>query len=126
MPSALDWLTTAKECFTDEYGSLQQGLLTSIFSLVVGLERVFHLEEMEDAGFARLCGSRRCPSRYTVGAWRRHLSWYEVDAFCRRTCPKQLCKLVRGELDWIVMKALEKDRNRRYESASAFAADVPP
>src|SRR6185436_3012556 len=29
-----------------------------------------------------------------------------------------------GELDWIVIKALEKDRNRRYESASAFAADV--
>src|SRR5262249_19675235 len=28
------------------------------------------------------------------------------------------------ELDWVVMKALEKDRNRRYESASAFAADV--
>src|SRR5262249_23111753 len=28
------------------------------------------------------------------------------------------------ELDWIVMKTLEKDRNRRYESASAFAADV--
>jgi tetratricopeptide (TPR) repeat protein len=38
--------------------------------------------------------------------------------------PAQLTKLVRGELDWIVMKALEKDRNRRYESASAFAADV--
>jgi tetratricopeptide (TPR) repeat protein len=31
---------------------------------------------------------------------------------------------MRGELDWIVMKALEKDRNRRYESASTFAADV--
>src|SRR5262249_13117411 len=29
-----------------------------------------------------------------------------------------------GELDWMVMKALEKDRTRRYESASAFAADV--
>jgi serine/threonine protein kinase/tetratricopeptide (TPR) repeat protein len=38
--------------------------------------------------------------------------------------PKRLSALVRGELDWIVMKALEKDRNRRYESASAFAADV--
>src|SRR5262249_45965452 len=38
--------------------------------------------------------------------------------------PKKLSGLVRGELDWIVMKALEKDRNRRYESASAFAADV--
>jgi eukaryotic-like serine/threonine-protein kinase len=31
---------------------------------------------------------------------------------------------LRSELDWIVMRALEKDRNRRYESASAFAADV--
>src|SRR5262249_2664355 len=38
--------------------------------------------------------------------------------------PRQLSGLVRGELDWIVMKALEKDRNRRYETASAFAADV--
>src|SRR5206468_2077988 len=38
--------------------------------------------------------------------------------------PAKLTKLVRGELDWIVMKTLEKDRNRRYESASAFAADV--
>src|SRR5207244_2468760 len=33
-------------------------------------------------------------------------------------------KLMRGELDWIVMKALEKDRNRRYETAGAFAVDV--
>jgi tetratricopeptide (TPR) repeat protein len=32
--------------------------------------------------------------------------------------------VLRGELDWIVMRALEKDRDRRYESASAFAADV--
>src|SRR5439155_18124930 len=31
---------------------------------------------------------------------------------------------MRGELDWIVMKTLEKDRNRRYETANAFAADV--
>jgi serine/threonine protein kinase/tetratricopeptide (TPR) repeat protein len=38
--------------------------------------------------------------------------------------PKKLSGLVKGELDWIALKALEKDRNRRYESASAFAADV--
>jgi eukaryotic-like serine/threonine-protein kinase len=38
--------------------------------------------------------------------------------------PAKLTKLVRGELDWIVMKTLEKDRNRRYETASGFAADV--
>jgi len=38
--------------------------------------------------------------------------------------PAKLTKLVRGELDWIVMKALEKDRNRRYETANGFAMDV--
>ncbi len=42
----------------------------------------------------------------------------------RGTEPAQLAKLVRGELDWIVMKALEKDRNRRYETANSLALDV--
>ncbi len=42
----------------------------------------------------------------------------------RRTEPKALRRMVRGELDWIVMKSLEKDRNRRYDTASALAADV--
>jgi serine/threonine protein kinase/tetratricopeptide (TPR) repeat protein len=42
----------------------------------------------------------------------------------RRTGPARLTKEVRGELDWIVMKALEKDRERRYETASALARDV--
>src|SRR4029078_5666682 len=38
----------------------------------------------------------------------------------RKTEPAKLSKLVRGELDWIVMNALEKDRNRRYDSANGF------
>jgi serine/threonine protein kinase/Flp pilus assembly protein TadD len=42
----------------------------------------------------------------------------------RKSDPARLSQLFRGELDWIVMKSLEKDRNRRYETASAFAADV--
>jgi serine/threonine protein kinase len=42
----------------------------------------------------------------------------------RGTEPKKLTGLLRNELDWIVMKALEKDRTRRYESATALAADV--
>jgi serine/threonine-protein kinase len=42
----------------------------------------------------------------------------------RQMEPGKLTKLVRGELDWIVMKALEKDRNRRYETAYGFAMDV--
>jgi hypothetical protein len=42
----------------------------------------------------------------------------------RRSEPRKLSRVLRGEPDWIVMKCLEKDRNRRYESASALAADV--
>src|SRR5438094_7197864 len=38
--------------------------------------------------------------------------------------PAKLTKLVRGELDWIVLKTLEKDRNRRYETANGLAMDV--
>jgi tetratricopeptide (TPR) repeat protein len=37
---------------------------------------------------------------------------------------KQLSRRYRGELDWIVMQALDKDRNRRYQTAAALAADV--
>jgi eukaryotic-like serine/threonine-protein kinase len=42
----------------------------------------------------------------------------------RGTEPRRLSGVMRGELDWIVMKCLEKDRNRRYETANAFASDV--
>jgi serine/threonine protein kinase/tetratricopeptide (TPR) repeat protein len=42
----------------------------------------------------------------------------------RQAEPRRLSRAVFGELDWIVMKALEKDRRRRYETAGAFAADV--
>jgi hypothetical protein len=53
---------------------------------------MYHLDEMEDVGFALLCGGRRCPSRHTIGGWRRHLPWYAVDAFCRRTSPWHLLR----------------------------------
>jgi len=89
---ALGWLATAQQCFADEYGTLTRGLLTSAFAPVVGLQRLWHLDEMEDAGFALLTGGRRCPSRHSLGGWRRHLRWYEVDAFCRHTCPWHLVK----------------------------------
>ena len=42
----------------------------------------------------------------------------------RQSDPQRLRQLFRRELDWIVMKALEKDRNRRYETANSFATDV--
>jgi hypothetical protein len=67
---------------------LQRGFLTSVFAYVIGLERIFHLDQMQDLGFALLTGDpQRCPSRFRVGAWRRHLAWNEVDRFCHRTSP---------------------------------------
>jgi len=42
----------------------------------------------------------------------------------RQIEPKKLSELLRGELDWIVMKALEKDRSRRYDTATALANDI--
>jgi WD40 repeat protein len=45
-------------------------------------------------------------------------------AALRQTEPKRLMALMRGELDWVVMKCLEKDRNRRYETANGLARDI--
>jgi serine/threonine protein kinase len=45
-------------------------------------------------------------------------------AAARQTDPGRLATLLRGELDWIVMRCLEKDRARRYETASALARDA--
>jgi non-specific serine/threonine protein kinase/serine/threonine-protein kinase len=42
----------------------------------------------------------------------------------RRTDPRRLVQSIRGELDWIVMKCLEKDRNRRYETPNDLARDI--
>jgi serine/threonine protein kinase len=42
----------------------------------------------------------------------------------RGTEPAKLGRLLKGELDWVVLKALEKDRSRRYESANGLARDI--
>lgn len=55
---------------------------------------------------------------------RRDLTTLAEAAAARRIEPAKLDSQVRGELDWIVMKALEKERARRYEGASQLAADV--
>ncbi len=45
-------------------------------------------------------------------------------AALRQTDPRKLMAMLRGELDWVVMKCLEKHRDRRYETASGLARDV--
>jgi len=42
----------------------------------------------------------------------------------RHVEPSELCRLLRGDLDWVVMRALEKDRTRRYETANELAQDI--
>ena len=43
---------------------------------------------------------------------------------CRRTDPKRLSQLMRGELDWVIMKAMDKDRTGRYVTANDMALDI--
>jgi serine/threonine-protein kinase len=45
-------------------------------------------------------------------------------AALRQTEPRKLMALLRGELDWVVMRCLEKHRDRRYETANGLARDV--
>ena len=45
-------------------------------------------------------------------------------ATARHTDPRHLARAISGDLDWITMKALEKERDRRYASASELAADI--
>jgi hypothetical protein len=52
------------------------------------------------------------------------IRWLPSIAANRGLDPKKLSLLVRGDLAWIVMKALEKDRTRRYETANGLARDL--
>jgi hypothetical protein len=92
MPQVLHWWSIAQQCFSDEHGSLKRGFLTSVFMSICEIERVFHLDEVDDSGFGLLTGSPsgHPPSRQSVGAWRKHLLWNEVDRFCHRTSPWDL------------------------------------
>ena len=50
----------------------------------------------------------------------------DLAEIARHRCvdPRSLTRLLRGDLDWIVMKAMEKDRTRRYPTASDLAGDI--
>lgn len=53
-----------------------------------------------------------------------HRETSSATATARSTAPKQLVSLLRGDLDWVTMKALEKDRSQRYGTPSELAADL--
>jgi tetratricopeptide (TPR) repeat protein len=84
----------------------------------------FSRKELEKAGLAEMLRVIKEVEPPRPSTKLSHAGTLPTIAAQRQMEPKKLTALVRGELDWIVMKALEKDRGRRYETANGFGMDV--
>ena len=85
----------------------------------------FSIEELMSKGFAEMMRIIREEEPHRPST--RLSSLGEIGtrtALQRGADVRKLNLLIRGDLDWIVMKCLEKDRTRRYETASGLAADI--
>src|SRR5262249_58557023 len=78
----------------------------------------FHRKQLEKAGMMEMLRVIREQDPSKPSAKLSTAEGLPALAARRGTEPKRLTAVVRGELDWIVMKALEKDRSRRYETAN--------
>jgi serine/threonine protein kinase/tetratricopeptide (TPR) repeat protein len=84
----------------------------------------FSRKELEKAGLAEMLRVIKEMEPPRPSTKLSHSGTLPSVAAHRQMEPKKLTALVRGELDWIVMKSLEKDRGRRYETANGLAMDV--
>ena len=84
----------------------------------------FHKQELEKAGYLEILRMIREKEPQRPSTKLSTADGLPSLSANRSMAPKKLTGLLRNELDWIVMKALEKDRARRYQTANGFAADI--
>jgi eukaryotic-like serine/threonine-protein kinase len=96
-----------------------------IYELLTG-QTPFDAKALAAAGVEATCRTIREQEPVRPSSRLRTMTRGELSttAQLRRSDPPRLIHLLRGDLDWIAMKCLEKDRNRRYETAHALAADI--
>jgi serine/threonine protein kinase/tetratricopeptide (TPR) repeat protein len=95
-----------------------------LYELLVGL-LPFDAQKLRSAGFGeiqRIIRETEPPKASTRLSTQKETKAEIAEK--RRTDPGSLVKLLRGDLDWITMKAMAKDRTHRYSTASELAADI--
>ncbi|HEY5911760.1 MAG TPA: serine/threonine-protein kinase [Verrucomicrobiae bacterium] len=96
-----------------------------LYELLIG-NTPFDSKQLVRAGLQEVCRIIREQEPPRPSTRLSTLAYAEQSTVARhRQCePPKLVSLLRGDLDWIVMKTLEKDRNRRYETANGLARDI--